>query len=553
MRVKRAVSRRWAGLALSLVLGAGSTALRAASSDDPEADQPATAPVVLDGETLFSVRSYSTLAAPERARRISERIAAVARDPAFDPGALRIAEGPVGSEIYAGAERLFIVTEAEATAQGVPRSALASLHRDSAAEAIRRFRAERTPPALEAALLGTAIIAASLTAFLVLLLVLGRRLDALLERRLHSQIRHVQIESYKLIDAELIWNALRATLGTLRLFLALAACYVALGLALRRFPWTRALAHNLLSYLLDPLRVLGRGATSVLPNLVFLAILLVIARWALKAMRLFFEGVKKGIVTIRGFDSDWAMPTYRLVRVVVVAFTLIVAYPYIPGSSSEAFKAISIFVGILFSLGSSSVISSIIAGYAMTYRRTFRVGDVVKVGQSIGAVEQVGVMVTRLRTLKNEEAVIPNSAILQGEVLNYSAFARAGELILHTRVGIGYEVPWRQVEGMLLQAADRTGGIRREPRPFVLHSDLGDFCVNYELNVYCDDPGRMLQLYSDLHRNVLDAFNEYGVQIMTPAYERDPLEPKIVPRDQWYAAPARVEAADPGAPAATAK
>jgi small-conductance mechanosensitive channel len=203
------------------------------------------------------------------------------------------------------------------------------------------------------------------------------------------------------------------------------------------------------------------------------------------------------------------------------------------------------------------VLSSIIAGYAMTYRRTFRVGDTVRIGDIVGDVEQIGVMVTRVRTVKNEEAVIPNSTILQKEVLNYSAHAREKGLILHARAGIGYEVPWRQVEAMLLLAADRTRGVRREPRPFVLQLGLKDFCVDYELNVYCDDPRSMLALYAELYRNVLDAFNEYGVQIMTPAYERDPFEPKIVPREQWYASPARMDPSDPGGhvapPAAAAK
>jgi small-conductance mechanosensitive channel len=251
------------------------------------------------------------------------------------------------------------------------------------------------------------------------------------------------------------------------------------------------------------------------------------------------------------------VPTYGLVRGVAIAFALVVAYPYIPGSGTEAFKAVSILAGVLFSLGSSSVLSSIIAGYVMTYRRTFRVGDRVKIGDVDGDVEQIGLLVTRLRTLKNEEAVIPNSSILQTQVLNYSAHARENGVILHTKVGIGYEVPWRQVEAMLLLAADRTRGLLREPRPFVLQLDLADFCVNYELNVYCENPRQMLELYAELHRNVLDQFNEYGVQIMTPEYQRDPPEPKIVPRDQWYAAPAAMEPADPGSdaapPAAAAK
>ncbi len=553
MERPRASSRLRAALALSVILGAGPSSVRAAPATDLEAEEPASAPVVLDGLTLLRVRGISSLPAQERARRIADRIAAVGDDPAFDPASLRVAEISVGSEILAGTRRLMVVTDADAAVEHAPRPAIAAHYRDSIAEAIGRFRADRTPGALGRAWLATLLIAAALAAFLVLLVVLGRRFDAVLEARLHRRIRHVQIESFKLVDAELIWNAVRGVLRTLRALLALVVAFVALGLALKRFPGTRTTANELLSYVVDPLRAMGRSAAGALPNLIFLAVLALIVRWVLKAMRLFFESVKSGAVTLRGFDPTWGAPTYRLARVAVLAFALIVAYPYIPGSSSDAFKAVSIFAGILFSLGSSSVIASVIAGYAMTYRKTFRLGDRVKIGGVVGDVVQMGVMVTRLRTIKNEEAVVPNSQILQGEVLNYSAYARQEGLILHTKVGIGYEVPWRQVEALLLLAADRTRGTRREPRPFVRQLALGDFCVDYELNIYCDDPHAMQELYTELHRNVLDAFNEQGVQIMTPAYEGDPATPKVVPRDQWYAAPARMDAPAPVAPAATAK
>jgi small-conductance mechanosensitive channel len=182
-----------------------------------------------------------------------------------------------------------------------------------------------------------------------------------------------------------------------------------------------------------------------------------------------------------------------------------------------------------------------IAGYSMTYRQTFRAGDIVKIGAHVGAVETAGLMVTRLRTPKNEEVIVPNSQILGADVVNYSTLARKGGLILHTTVGIGYETPWRQVEAMLLEAASRTEGLLKEPRPFVLQTALGDFAVTYEINVYSDAPARMPQLYAALHRNILDVFNEYGVQIMTPEYESDPEHPKVVRREDWYLAPAKKE------------
>ena len=174
----------------------------------------------------------------------------------------------------------------------------------------------------------------------------------------------------------------------------------------------------------------------------------------------------------------------------------------------------------------------------MTYRRALKVGDRVKIGDAFGDVIDLRLQVTHLRSVKNEEIIIPNAQILAGDVINYSSLARADGLILHTQVGIGYETPWRQVEAMLLDAADRTPGLSKEPSPFVLEKALGDFAVTYELNAYSSNVQAMARLYAELHRNILDVFNEYGVQIMTPAYEGDTAEPKIVARKDWYAAPA---------------
>jgi small-conductance mechanosensitive channel len=227
------------------------------------------------------------------------------------------------------------------------------------------------------------------------------------------------------------------------------------------------------------------------------------------------------------------------VRLLVIAFGVVVAFPYIPGSSSEAFKGVSLFLGIIFSLGSTSIIANIIAGYSMTYRRAFRVGDRIKVGDVVGDVTEVRLQVTHVRTPKNEDVVVPNSVILGNSVVNYSTLAASQGLILHTTVGIGYETPWRQVEAMLLMAAERTSRLKTEPPPFVLQKALGDFAVTYELNVHCDRPGEMNSIYTELHRNILDVFNEYGVAIMTPAYVADPELPKLVPKEQWFAAPAR--------------
>ena len=241
---------------------------------------------------------------------------------------------------------------------------------------------------------------------------------------------------------------------------------------------------------------------------------------------------------LSSFDRDLAWPTYRIVRVVVLVFAIVMAYPHIPGSNSDAFKGISVLLGLIISLGSSCIIGNIIAGYSLIYRRPFKVGDRIKVNDVVGEVTEIRVLTTRLRSLKNEEVVLPNSTVLNSEVINYSTLMRDQGLILHTTVGIGYETPWRQVEAMLKEAASRTGGLLKKPKPFVLQKKLGDYAVTYEINAYCADAHNMAQIYSALHRNILDIFNEYGVAIMTPSYIADPPEPKLVSKDQWYAPPA---------------
>jgi small-conductance mechanosensitive channel len=246
-----------------------------------------------------------------------------------------------------------------------------------------------------------------------------------------------------------------------------------------------------------------------------------------------------GRIKLEKFEADWAEPTFRIVRILVIAFAIVIAYPYIPGSESAAFKGVSVFLGVLFSLGSSSFIANMIAGMAMTYRGTFKDGDLIKVGEVVGRVEGVKLMVTRLRTAKNESVILPNSTILNNEVTNYSQQAQTQGLILHSMVGIGYDAPWRQVEAMLLEAAARTEGLKTEPRPFVLQKALGDFAVQYEINGYWQGSGSLLAIYSRLHANILDVFNEHGVQIMSPAYEGDPEAPKVVPPEKWFEAPAK--------------
>ena len=534
-------------LALALVFSGSAAVLaqEAAPAPAPPPSQPQPvddtrhAPVVIDGQTLFLVRGVSAYPAEQRARQIEQRIAAIAADRSIASDTLTVVEEPSVSWIQAGRVRVMGVIAEDGAQEQMARPTLAMAYVLRIRGAIDEYRAAREPDRLWRH--GGYTLAATLVLILAVFagrLVIGW-LRSAVERRYESRVHDVQIQALQIVRAKQIWALLGGFLNLLWVLAVLVTLFLYLRYVFGLFPWTRGLSIRLLEITIGPLETLANGFISEVPNLAFLVILALVTRYFLKLVRLFFQGVADGTVTLQHFDREWAWHTYRLVRMLVIALALVVAYPYVPGSQSDAFKGISLFVGLVFSLGSSSLIGNVIAGYSMVYRRAFRIGDRVKIGDHMGEVMSTRLLVTHLRTPKNELVVVPNSTVLGTEVVNFSALARDRGLILHTRVSINYSTPWRQVEAMLLEAAARTQGLLREPAPFVLQRALGDFAVTYELNAYCQTPEHMLPLYAEMHRNILDVFNEYGVQIMTPAYEGDPAEPKVVSREDWHRAPAK--------------
>ena len=530
-------TRRTALLLVAVVLGCQVRAGAQASDADQSAEPPV-APVVIDGDTLFTVRGVSSFPAERRAARIAGAIRAVAADRTLPVESIAVEETPLGSVLTAAGRRVMALVDADAELEGVSRGVLAEAYRQRVTDAVTEYRRDRDP----AVLWRHAVRAALATLGMVIVLWLAsrilRRLRSALDRRYRARISDLQFHSFEIVRAEQLWHGLHRAINGLAVVVGLVVVYVYLNYVLLLFPWTRGLGQSLIAMMLRPLATLGAGAVRYLPDLVFLAVLALVTRWLLKLVKLFFHRVADRSVTWAGFDPEWALPTERILRLLLIAFALVIAYPYIPGSGSEAFKGISLMLGLVFSLGSSSVIGNLIAGQSLAFRRAFRVGDRVKIGEHIGEVTEIRLLTTFLRSPKNERVVIPNSLILNGDVVNFTALARESGLILHTIVGIGYETPWRQVEAMLLEAAARTPGLLKEPTPFVLQKALGGFAVDYEINAYCDDTRGLLLLYTALHRNILDVFNEYGVQIMTPAYEGDPEQPKVVARENWYLAPA---------------
>jgi len=534
------------GMLLGPIADASAQVPAGVASESEMAAEHDRAPVTLDGEELFYVRGITAYPARERAKTISGQVRALAADRSVSPDSLRAVESDGRTSLVAPGYFVVWIFDADAEDEGIPRSILAEALRKKIVLAVETYREDRAPGAL----LTRSIYALAATVVaLVLLLVtirIFRSLYKLLEPRLTSRIEGLRVKSGDAIRIEPLWMLIRGLIATARVLTIIVIVYFYLNFALALYPWTRALSKQIFAVVLDPLRSMGAGLVGALPGLIFIAILVIIARYLLKAVRLFFAGIDQKRVAFAGFESEWAWPTYRIVYVLIIALTVVFAYPHIPGSDSGAFKGVSILLGVLVSLGSSSTIANVIAGYTLIYRRTFRIGDIVRINDIEGMVSERAMLVTHVRTIKNEDIVVPNSMILAGTVTNYSTLARTRGLILHTSVGIGYETSWRQVEAMLLLAAERTAGLLKDPPPFVLQKALGDFAVTYELNAYTDDPTGKVRLYAELHRNILDAFNEYGVQIMTPAYEGDPERPKTVPKDQWFSPPAK----RPGSPGA---
>jgi small-conductance mechanosensitive channel len=521
-----------AGAAACAFAAEGSTAIEA----ELARDQHGSAAVQIDGRDLFRVKGTAVVPAKRRAQQISDRLLQVAQDPAIPVSGLTIRHDGDLTRIHAGPTSIIALGDFDA--EGMPRQRIAELLVIDLQKALVEYRRAREPQVLLANT-GYALLFSGFAGALFYGVLRLRRwgLDRLGQRFVGGQ-GELKFQSVQLVQSRQLWLAVRGLviLGTTLSLLAIA--YLYLSSVLRLYPWTRQLADDLLLLFLHPLQVMGHAVLGAVPDLSFVLVLVLVSRYVLRALHLMFQGIETGAVQFEGFDPEWAQPTYKIARILVVAFTVVVAYPYIPGSDSQAFKGVSLFLGVIFSLGSSSVIANVIAGYTMTYRRAFRLGDRIQVGDVTGFVTEASLLVTRVRSVKNEEIVIPNSQILNSAVTNFSTLARADGVILHTTVGIGYETPWRQVEAMLLLAADRAEGTEKTPPPYVLQKSLGDFCVVYELNGYCRDANSIARAYTELHRNILDVFNEYGVQIMTPAYEGDPAVAKVVPRDQWFLVPA---------------
>ncbi|MDX1386467.1 MAG: mechanosensitive ion channel [bacterium] len=307
--------------------------------------------------------------------------------------------------------------------------------------------------------------------------------------------------------------------GLLKL-LYVVSCFILLyfyiPLILRIFPKTEHVGDELWFYITKPAKEIAWGILNYLPNVVYLVLIVLVVRYFIKLARFFLKGIENGQIKITGFEREWADPTFKLFRAAAFIFTLVIIYPFLPGAGSEIFKGFSIFVGALVTFGSSAAVGNILSGVLLTYSGSFRMGDFIEVGQTKGYVVKRGLMVTKLRTLKNEEVNLPNKIVLDGEVVNYSALAKTQGLAISIKAGIGYDAPWHQVLELLLEAAKKTKGVIEDPPPFVRQDEVDNFSGGYELRAYIDQADQMQAISSELRKNILDTFHDAGVEIMTP-------------------------------------
>ena len=474
------------------------------------------APVEFDGRVLFHVKAPLGAFTPsQRAEGIRETLHQAA---ASGARTVTIGETEFASVIKAGPAAVMSLGDADARAEGRPRAELARERALILQRALENYAADRSWERLTLAGFRVTIAWLLFVGFLWLAIQgvrgLRRRVAdwhaaCARERRVRGLVAFLWD---RILDTLLVAVRLFAVIIT---FVLLSSC---LTYSLSQFPATRAFSSTLVSAVLNALGSLGHSLLSYLPSLLVLVIIAAATNHLLGVLKVLARAVERKDFQIEGFYSDWAQPTYSLLRVLVIVLALVIAFPYVPGASSDAFKMISIFFGVLVSFGSSSTISSIISGVVLTYMRPYRRGDWIQVGDVVGSVEVKSLLVTRLKTIKNVEVTIPNSTVLSSQVQNFSDVARVQGLILHTSVTIGYDAPWRTVHDLLLKAAAATENALKDPAPFVWQTSMNDFNVTYEINVYTARPELMYHTYSALHANIQDAFNAAGVEIMSPNY-----------------------------------
>ena len=475
--------------------------------------------VTLDGAPLFPIKvSILSFTPTDRAHAISSRITKLARDPFFLAEKIKIHDGDITTDIVVDDTILMSVTEADAVAVGKKRADLAQ----SYAGILKTSVAARAQEYSAKSLTFGVAYAFSATLVLIVVLTVMAHLKPRVISRLESwrgvYIRSLRVQSIEFLHQDRIVAFVTTAIKTIHLILVVVLLNLYLPLVLSFFPWTRPYSAKYVDYVMAPLERVGSGIVTYLPNVFYIIVIAFVTYFIIRLTSFLFAEIGKGTLRLPGFYPEWAGPTFNIIKFLILAFAVVAAFPYLPGSDSPAFKGVSVFLGVLISLGSSSAISNIVAGIILTYTRAFHIGDRIQIGETVGDVIESNLLVTRIRTIKHVDITVPNSMVLGSHITNFSSSAKEYGLILHTTITIGYDAPWRQVHELLIAAARSTEQVLELPAPFVLQTSLDDFYVSYQINAYTDKPLNMATIYSELHKNIQEQFNQAGLEIMSPHY-----------------------------------
>lgn len=476
-------------------------------------------PVVADGDTLFYLYTKRGGYTPQqRAQMTGSAIEELGRRFNLRPDSVSVDHSDIVSDLMYGNKVLLSLTDQDALWEGVSRDSLANERRQNVVDKLHEMKAEHGIWRMAKRILYFVLVIVGQYFLFRLTNWLFRKLKVRILRLKDTKIKPVSIQGYELLDAQKQANLL--------VFLASVGRYILMGLQLLFtvplifiiFPQTEGLAYRLLGYIWNPIRGIFVGIIDYIPKLFTIIVIWYAVKYLVRFVLYLAREVEGGRLKINGFYPDWAMPTFHIIRFLLYAFMIAMIYPYLPGSNSGVFQGISVFVGLIVSLGSSTVIGNIIAGLVITYMRPFKIGDRIQLNDTIGNIIEKTPLVTRIRTPKNEVVTVPNSFVMSSHTVNYSTSAREYGLIIHSEVSIGYDIPWRKVNELLIDAALNTPGVVDDPRPFVLETSLSDWYPVYQVNAYIKEADKMPQIYSNLHQNIQDKFNEAGIEIMSPHY-----------------------------------
>lgn len=475
-------------------------------------------------DTLFIIYNrLGSFSAKERATAISDRIDKIKSDFGFKPDSLKLSASESSIDIVYGEKIIASITENDALWQNTTTKKLADKYKNIIGKAIMHYKSQTSIYSI----LKSVALALLVIAIIVALIIYIRRLfkwtAIKIEEKEGTHIKGIKIKNYTLFDAGRQVKVLLSINTILKWVTILLIIYISLPILFGIFPWTKNFANTLFGFIMNPVKRIALNLWHYLPNLITIIVIIIVFRYVFKGLKFLKYEIEKGDLTLPGFYPDWANPTYQIIRVMVFAFMVVVIFPYLPGSDSPVFQGVSVFLGFLFTFGSAGSLSNVIAGLVLTYMRLFRMGDRVKIGEVVGDVIEKSLLVTRIRTIKNEIISIPNSTVMNSHTINFSSVAPEKGLIIHTTVTIGYDVPWRDIHQALTDAAIKTELVLTKPKPFVLQTSLDDFYVSYEINAYVSEANKQAIIFSDLHQNIQDVCNERGIEILSPHYraERD--------------------------------